>query len=63
MTLCKAAVAKVHGEGAKAVLKDAAAYIDKAVAAGKLTHEQADAICASPLAVSHAAMLARSGRK
>ena len=63
MALCKAAVAKVHGEGAKAVLHDAARYIDKAVAAGKLTAEQADAICASPLAVSHAALLARSGRK
>ncbi|MEA3264599.1 MAG: hypothetical protein U9R07_14060 [Pseudomonadota bacterium] len=61
MAMCKSAIAKVHGEGAKAVLRDAAAYIDKAVAAGKLTPDQADAICASPLAVSHAAMLARHG--
>lgn len=51
IAMCKSAIAKVHGEGAKAVLHDAAAYIDKAVAAGKLTPDQVDAICASPLAV------------
>jgi len=60
-TIARNQVYRVHGEAAPAMLRDAAAFIDDAVISGKLTHEQADAICCSPLAVAHAAMLARHG--
>lgn len=59
----RATIAKVHGEDAPAILRDAKAHIDKAVAAGKLTPHQVDALVLSPMAVSHAALLARNSRR
>lgn len=52
---------RVHGEAAPAMIRDAIAFVDRAVKAGKLTEDAAEAVLASPLALSHAAMLARRG--
>lgn len=52
---------RVHGEAAPAMIRDALAFVDRAVKGGKLTEDAAEAVLASPLALSHAAMLARRG--
>lgn len=52
---------RVHGEAAPAMIRDALSLVDRAVKAGKLTEDAAEAVLASPLALSHAAMLARRG--
>lgn len=52
---------RVHGEAAPAMIRDAIAFVDRAVKGGKLTEDAAEAVLASPLALSHAAMLARRG--
>lgn len=52
---------RVHGEDAPAMIREGIAFVDRAVKSGKLTEDAADAVLASPLALSHAAMLARRG--
>lgn len=61
--LCKAAMHKVHGENAPAVIREALAAVDAAVRAGRLTEDAAEAIVASPMALSKAAEFRRFGRK
>lgn len=61
--LCKVAMHKVHGENAPAVIREALAAVDAAVRAGRLTEEAAEAIVASPMALSKAAEFRRFGRK
>lgn len=52
---------RVHGQAAPSMIRDAIAFVDRAVKGGKLTEDAAEAVLASPLALSHAAMLARRG--
>ncbi len=61
--LCKVAMHKVHGENAPTVIREALAAVDAAVRAGRLTEEAAEAIVASPMALSKAAEFRRFGGK
>lgn len=61
--LCKVAMHKVHGENAPAVIREALAAVDAAVRAGRLTEDAAEAIIASPMALSKAAEFRRFGGK
>lgn len=63
MQLCKAAMHKVHGENAPTVIRDGLAAVDAAVRAGHLTESAAEAIIASPMALSKAAEFRRFGGK
>jgi hypothetical protein len=54
---------RVHGEAAPAAIRDAMAFLDRAEKAGHLTSDVVDAIMASPIALSQAAMLARHGSR
>jgi hypothetical protein len=57
-------LAKAHGaDGFKVIAADGTAYLDRQVKAGKLTEAYADAIAASPMALTHAAMIARHGKR
>lgn len=55
---------RVRSEAAPSMIRDALAFVDRAVKAGKITENTAEAIIASPMALSLAAMLAaRSGSR
>lgn len=59
--LCRNAMHKVHGENAPAMIRDGLAAVDYAVRAGHLTESDAEAIIASPMALSKAAEFRRFG--
>ncbi len=61
--LCRNAMYKVHGENAPAMIRDGLAAVDAAVRAGHLTESAAEAIIASPMALSKAAEFRRFGGK
>lgn len=61
--LCRNAMHKVHGENAPAMIRDGLAAVDAAVRAGHLTESAAEAIIASPMALSKAAEFRRFGGK
>ena len=61
--LCRNAMHKVHGENAPTVIRDGLAAVDAAVRAGHLTESAAEAIIASPMALSKAAEFRRFGGK
>lgn len=61
--LCRNAMHKVHGENAPAMIRDGLAAVDGAVRAGHLTESAAEAIIASPMALSKAAEFRRFGGK
>jgi len=61
--LCRNAMHKVHGENAPAMIRDGLAAVDAAVRAGHLTESAAEAILASPMALSKAAEFRRFGGK
>lgn len=61
--LCRNAMHKVHGENAPAMIRDGLAAVDAAVRAGHLSESAAEAIIASPMALSKAAEFRRFGGK
>lgn len=61
--LCRNAMHKVHGENAPAMIRDGLAAVDAAVRTGHLTESAAEAIIASPMALSKAAEFRRFGGK
>ncbi len=61
--LCRNAMHKVHGEAAPAMIRDGLAAVDAAVRAGHLSESAAEAIIASPMALSKAAEFRRFGGK